>query len=97
MSLIPPLEFKDPACKESNEEVFFLKDRDEVEEGETIRQSDYDIAKKVCSTCPCIKDCLAWGLKYEEYGIWGGTTPRQRIELKMYRTSFRRENLSNPM
>ena len=35
-------------------------------------------AKKICNQCPVQEDCLAWGIRNEQYGIWGGVGPRQR-------------------
>jgi len=40
-------------------------------------------AKRVCRTCPIQPACLAAVLeRFEPYGIWAGTTPKERIELK---------------
>jgi WhiB family redox-sensing transcriptional regulator len=38
-------------------------------------------AREICLRCPVIALCLKVGL-YEDYGIWGGTTPEQRRKLK---------------
>ena len=36
-------------------------------------------AKKVCAGCPIREQCLAYALEHRErYGIWGGTTERER-------------------
>ena len=33
-------------------------------------------AKRICTACPVLTDCLAWALLAgEPAGIWGGTTP----------------------
>lgn len=37
---------------------------------------------RVCQSCPVRQACLAWALKYEAYGIWGGTTSHERHELR---------------
>jgi len=34
--------------------------------------------KKVCRNCPVRKQCLDYAVKYNEYGIWGGTTEEER-------------------
>ncbi len=41
------------------------------------------LAKQVCQTCPVVDECLDYALRTNfpkslDYGIWGGTTPRQR-------------------
>jgi WhiB family redox-sensing transcriptional regulator len=40
-------------------------------------------AKEVCLTCPVRSSCLDWALRhYQDYGIWGGTTERERQALR---------------
>lgn len=39
-------------------------------------------AKRICGSCPLRGECLRYALdNREEYGIWGGTAPRQRAKL----------------
>jgi hypothetical protein len=38
-------------------------------------------AREICLRCPVMAKCLKVGL-YEDFGIWGGTTPAQRRILK---------------
>lgn len=38
-------------------------------------------AKAYCQRCPVSADCLAWALKHQEYGVWGGTTRAERRKL----------------
>lgn len=43
-------------------------------------------AKKLCQGCPIKLQCLEYALKANEpYGVWGGTTPRERDRLKRVR------------
>lgn len=37
----------------------------------------YEVAKAVCFQCPLLEECAQEG-KDEEYGMWGGWTPRER-------------------
>jgi WhiB family redox-sensing transcriptional regulator len=40
-------------------------------------------AKEICLTCPVRTFCLDWALRhYQDYGIWGGTTERERQALR---------------
>jgi WhiB family transcriptional regulator, redox-sensing transcriptional regulator len=40
-------------------------------------------AKAVCRRCPARLECLAWALEHhEEYGVWGGTTVKDRARLR---------------
>ena len=41
-------------------------------------------AREICFRCPVIAQCLRVGLR-EEYGIWGGTTPKQRSAIRRKR------------
>lgn len=37
------------------------------------------IAKRTCADCPVRNQCLAFAFEHDEqYGIWGGLTPRER-------------------
>jgi hypothetical protein len=40
------------------------------------------IAKDICSRCPIKQDCLSYGLYHEAFGIWGGTTERERRTMR---------------
>lgn len=39
-------------------------------------------AKHLCLICPHITECLDYALAHEDYGIWGGTSERQRSLLR---------------
>jgi hypothetical protein len=43
-----------------------------------------DTARQICMRCPVMDKCLKVGM-FEDYGIWGGTTPQQRRKLKLER------------
>lgn len=44
------------------------------------------MAKKVCLTCPVMAECLEYALvNNEPYGIWGGTTVKERNTIKKER------------
>lgn len=37
------------------------------------------LAKKICGRCPVATECLDFALTHDEqYGIWGGRSPRER-------------------
>ena len=44
-----------------------------------------EIAKKFCVGCPVISPCLEHALRYDEYGVWGGTSERERNKIKTRR------------
>jgi hypothetical protein len=42
-----------------------------------------DVAAAICEGCPYITACLVYALdNNEEYGVWGGTSERQRRKLR---------------
>lgn len=63
------------ACREEDPSIFFAATRD-----------DERAALVVCSTCSVQEHCLEFALETNErFGVWGGTTERQRK--KMLRAS----------
>ncbi len=39
-------------------------------------------AKAICAGCPVVGECLEWGIEHEDYGVFGGLTAPERVELK---------------
>jgi WhiB family redox-sensing transcriptional regulator len=72
-----------PVCSESWPDAFFS---DEQPDGMLTRRSIYSMereAKKSCSVCPYIAECLAYAIKDPELvGIWGGTTENDRRNIR---------------
>lgn len=53
----------------------------------STRAAEKDIAqaKRACSGCPIVNDCLKWALAHPDLtmvGVWAATTPRQRQQLR---------------
>lgn len=43
---------------------------------------DLRLAKKVCAACPVTSECLTYALDQgERFGVWGGTSERERARL----------------
>jgi WhiB family redox-sensing transcriptional regulator len=64
-------------CREVGTEMFFPE--------ESATRSAIK-AKKVCSVCPVIHDCLDYALSFPSLqGIYGGTTERDRYAIKRKR------------
>lgn len=52
-------------------------------ETNTERDQRESAAARVCGGCPVIADCLEHALHHpERYGVWGGTTPSDRVTIK---------------
>jgi WhiB family redox-sensing transcriptional regulator len=59
-------------CAETDPEAFF------PEKGGSVRA-----AKRVCGACDVRAECLEYALEHDErFGIWGGTSERERRRLK---------------
>ena len=70
------------ACSPSTAELFFP-----LGNYRGGRQKERDRrAKKICRTCPVVRECLGYALSNNlnetDDGIWGGMTPSERRELK---------------
>jgi len=63
-------------------ELFFPEDF-AVSNNARLREEAIETARTICFKCPVIDKCLKVGL-FEEYGIWGGTTPEQRRRIRRY-------------
>lgn len=63
--------FPHASCIDIPKNVFFPAGQDKEQ-----------LAKKVCSSCPVQVECLEYALVYgEDYGIWGGTSEKDRRKL----------------
>ena len=59
-------------CAQTDPEAFF------PEKGRSTAE-----AKAVCRRCPVIDECLEWALAHaQRYGIWGGTSAKERTSLR---------------
>ena len=64
----------DAVCTSTDPDLFF------PERGERAK---YAAAKAICETCPVRITCLQWALDTNEpYGIYGGTTERDRRNMR---------------
>lgn len=62
------------ACRGLDPESFY------AESGSAIMR-----AKALCATCPVQPACLEWAIRREEFGVWGGTTARERAAIRRER------------
>lgn len=69
----------DPYLLEVHDERIYESNTDLYVENYANRGVTPTQAAKLCDGCHVIDECLAFALANEEkYGVWGGTTPRQR-------------------
>jgi WhiB family redox-sensing transcriptional regulator len=62
------------ACRGMDPELFY------AEGGATIAKM-----KETCAVCPVRQKCLEWAVTREEFGVWGGTTARERAAMRRQR------------
>jgi WhiB family redox-sensing transcriptional regulator len=62
----------DAVCRQVGVQEFF------PDKGESAKVR---IAKEICSACPVVAECLAFGIN-EPFGIWGGTTEVERRKIR---------------
>jgi WhiB family redox-sensing transcriptional regulator len=66
------------SCRGADSALFF---HPEGERGSS-RAARETAAKKVCRTCPVVRDCLEHALATREpYGVWGGMSETERAEV----------------
>ncbi len=59
------------ACRDADPDLFFAAGKEQARG-----------ALAICATCPVRLDCLEYALEARErFGIWGGTTEKQRRRL----------------
>ena len=79
-----PFQFENPLCSQVGTEIFFP---------DTGEQAQAESAKRVCRKCPHLTECLEWALDYERFGVWGATTPRERMRMRRKLNIRVRDNL----
>lgn len=71
---LPDFDLSQAVCGQTDPELFFPDRAD---------NSYSHLAKQICSECPVRIECLTWALKNdEEFGIWGGFSPKERRLIK---------------
>ena len=65
--------FDEAACRGNDPEAFLVTLRGEG--------AHLPLALDTCKTCPRPGACLAYGWD-DEWGVYGGTTPRQRVRMR---------------
>ncbi|OLP47068.1 transcription factor WhiB [Salmonella enterica subsp. enterica serovar Javiana] len=69
----------DGACRTTDPNEFFPAESERGNRRLTREQR----AKALCSTCPVVKACFEHAMAVQEpYGVWGGTTPEERAQLR---------------
>ena len=70
----------DGACAHADSDLFFPVSM----RGPALTQVAR--AKAICAGCPVSEQCLSFALEHEPgHGIWGGTTPEERQQVRPQR------------
>jgi len=67
---------KQASCRNIEKRHFYAH-----EQGERLPIPEFVIT--ACQFCPVKQQCLDYALKHEDYGYWGGTTARERREMRL--------------
>jgi hypothetical protein len=62
-------------CKGLDTEVFYP-------EKDIFTPEEERIMGRMCIECPVMLMCLEWGIAHERSGVWGGTTPYRRQQVR---------------
>lgn len=69
-------------CQDADLDIFFPSVKGSSREARA--------AKQICADCPVQAECLDYALAHgEKYGIWGGTTEKERRRLARDRAARR--------
>ncbi len=70
----------DGACLSADPDLFFP-----IAPG-TANGKQVALAQRICAGCPVRRECLDFALRNAEmHGIWGGTTPEERVRARRAR------------
>lgn len=70
-------------CSGESSELFFIEDIHGGARHRVVKPTPR--AQAMCDACPVGGECLSEALRSDEYGVWGGTTRRQREHMKKAR------------
>jgi Transcription factor WhiB len=93
----PPPDFESPNCASTDPEIFFPKSAREIAEGEWPKEKELqyrvhqprgkalkatEVARAICMDCLHLSPCRNYAVVNRvQFGIWGGTTYRDRLLL----------------
>lgn len=75
-----PWEFDNPLCAEIGPDFFYME-----EDGKMRSAKEYRQIRALCQSCAHVFDCAEWGIAKENFGVWGGLTPRERSLVRRQR------------
>lgn len=82
VKLIRPETFENPLCAEIGTSFFYMDDDDDDTVDPASKNISYAIAIDTCKKCSHVNECAEWGIHREKWGVWGGLTPPQRVQIR---------------
>ena len=77
-----PSHYEAPSCATIGGDFWFP----DVSTGnEEVSVDDTKFAIGICNRCPHRRECAEWGITKENFGIWGGLSPRERFRIRQQR------------
>ena len=79
------------ACLAADPDLFFP-----IATG-TVAAAQIGQAQRICARCPVRQECFDFAVRSgETHGVWGGTTPEERIRVRRQRTRLARRAWPRP-
>lgn len=78
---------KQAECQHHDPNMWFPTD-------DRFEQENVARAKTICRSCPVINECAEWGVRHENYGIWGGMTANE-LDAERKRRGVKRDPLDS--
>jgi len=72
--VLKPWQFEGASCWGIETNFYFPEHHKVTDENKKV--------KALCKSCIWQKECLTYALHYSVDGIWGGTTPRERVGIR---------------
>lgn len=72
--IVMPWQFEGANCTGLDTELYFPQNAEGTLE--------HKMARKLCSDCKWVSECLTYALHYRVDGVWGGTTFVERDKLR---------------
>lgn len=69
---------KEGICRGEDEQTFFP----------SVGKNPTHARKDLCANCPVITECLDYAIMYDEDGVWGGLTKKQRKKLHFLKSTL---------
>lgn len=81
------------ACEGAPTNLFYIVE----EERAVLQLIGAETLRKICAICPIWDKCLAYAMRHETYGVWGGLLSKERAALKKNDGSYLQETATSEL